>query len=275
MGLIDGAVAGILAIDAGNSKTDVCVVSADGDLLGSARGGPFRPHRVGATAAVASIAPAVAEALSRAGSVEVRHVAACLANADLPVEHEALEAAIGEAGWAPSYEVVNDTFALLRAGLDSVTRRGGGLRRRDQLHRRAGGRQDGAVRRGRAHLRRLGRRWPPVAGGDVVGGPGRGRPRPRHRAAHRAPEALRALVDGRPDRSRSPRRLARGAVHGADARCCSPSPRAATRSPSTSCGARPTRSSRWRPPRSAASTRCRSRSTWCWAAACSPLATGC
>ena len=137
MGLIDGAVAGILAIDAGNSKTDVCVVSADGELLGSARGGPFRPHRVGAAAAVASIAPAVAEALSRAGSVEVRHVAACLANADLPVEHEALEAAIGEAGWAPSYEVVNDTFALLRAGLDSVARRRGGLRRRDQLHRRA------------------------------------------------------------------------------------------------------------------------------------------
>jgi N-acetylglucosamine kinase-like BadF-type ATPase len=116
VGLIDA----ILAIDAGNSKTDVCVVSADGDLLGSARGGPFRPHRVGAAAAVASIAPAVAEALSRSGSVEVRHVAACLANADLPVEHEALEAAIGEAGWAPSYEVVNDTFALLRAGLDSV-----------------------------------------------------------------------------------------------------------------------------------------------------------
>jgi N-acetylglucosamine kinase-like BadF-type ATPase len=115
VGLIDA----ILAIDAGNSKTDVCVVSADGELLGSARGGPFRPHRLGAAAAVASIAPAVAEALSRAGSIEVRHVAACLANADLPVEHEALEAAIGDAGWAPSYEVVNDTFALLRAGLDS------------------------------------------------------------------------------------------------------------------------------------------------------------
>ena len=97
------------------------MVSADGDLLGSARGGPFRPHRVGATAAVASIAPAVAEALSRAGvGARCAHVAACLANADLPVEHEALEAAIGEAGWAPSYEVVNDTFALLRAGLDSV-----------------------------------------------------------------------------------------------------------------------------------------------------------
>jgi N-acetylglucosamine kinase-like BadF-type ATPase len=120
VGLIPGVVDAILAIDAGNSKTDVCVVSADGELLGSARGGAFRPHLLGAAAAVASIAPAVAEALSRAGSVEVRHVAACLANADLPVEHEALEAAIGAAGWAPSYEVLNDTFALLRAGLDST-----------------------------------------------------------------------------------------------------------------------------------------------------------
>jgi N-acetylglucosamine kinase-like BadF-type ATPase len=109
----------VLAIDAGNSKTDVCIVSADGELLGSARGGPFRPHVVGAAAAVASIAPAVSEALSRAGSVSVRHVAACLANADLPVEHEALEAAIAATGWAPAYEVVNDTFALLRAGTDT------------------------------------------------------------------------------------------------------------------------------------------------------------
>jgi N-acetylglucosamine kinase-like BadF-type ATPase len=115
VGLIDA----VLAIDAGNSKTDVCVVSADGELLGSARGGPFRPHVVGAAAAVASIAPAVAEALSRAGSVSVRHVAACLANADLPVEHEALEGAIAAAGWAPETEVVNDTFALLRAGTDT------------------------------------------------------------------------------------------------------------------------------------------------------------
>ena len=115
MGLTDA----VLAIDAGNSKTDVCVVSADGELLGSARGGPFRPHRVGAPAAIAAITPAVDDALRRAGSVSVRHVAACLANADLPVEHDALEAAIAAVGWAPSYEVVNDTFALLRAGLDS------------------------------------------------------------------------------------------------------------------------------------------------------------
>jgi N-acetylglucosamine kinase-like BadF-type ATPase len=115
-----GVIEAVLAIDAGNSKTDVCVVSADGALLGSARGGPFRPHLVGAVPALAGITPAVEAALSSAGDVQVRHVAACLANADLPVEHEALEAAIAQAGWAPSYEVVNDTFALLRAGLDET-----------------------------------------------------------------------------------------------------------------------------------------------------------
>jgi N-acetylglucosamine kinase-like BadF-type ATPase len=93
------------------------VVSAEGYLLGSARGGPFRPHLLGAVPAVAAIAPAVEEALAMAGDVEVRHVAACLANADLPVEIEALEEAIAGAGWAPANEVVNDTFALLRVGL--------------------------------------------------------------------------------------------------------------------------------------------------------------
>ena len=108
----------VLAIDAGNSKTDVCVVSVDGALLSSARGGPFRSDRVGAVAALAAISPAVDTAIATAGSVQIRHVAACLANVDLPVQHEAVDAAIAETGWAPSYEVVNDTFALLRAGLD-------------------------------------------------------------------------------------------------------------------------------------------------------------
>ena len=48
----------------------------------------------------------------------VRHVSACFANADLPVEQEALEEAVAARGWGESSEVFNDTFALLRAGLD-------------------------------------------------------------------------------------------------------------------------------------------------------------
>jgi N-acetylglucosamine kinase-like BadF-type ATPase len=115
--------AGVLAIDAGNSKTDVAVVAADGRLLGSARGGSFRPDRMGAEAAISGVAPLVDQACDEAGLEEVdgplaEHVSACLANADLPVEHEALEEAIGARGWGRSTEVFNDTFALLRAGLD-------------------------------------------------------------------------------------------------------------------------------------------------------------
>ena len=118
MGLNEPEVGAVLAIDAGNSKTDVCVVSPEGALLGRARGGPFRADRVGAGPALAAIAPAVEKAIAAAGTVPVRHVAACLANLDLPVQHQAVEEAVAATGWAPSYEVVNDTFALLRAGLD-------------------------------------------------------------------------------------------------------------------------------------------------------------
>jgi N-acetylglucosamine kinase-like BadF-type ATPase len=108
----------VLAVDAGNSKTDVALVAADGTVLATARGGSFRPHRLGADAAVAGLAPIVEEAVASAGPATVSHLSACLANVDLPVEHEALERAIAARGWAASSEVVNDTFALLRAGLD-------------------------------------------------------------------------------------------------------------------------------------------------------------
>jgi N-acetylglucosamine kinase-like BadF-type ATPase len=116
------APAAVLAIDAGNSKTDIALVTDDGAVRGTARGGAFRPDRLGAEAAVAERVPLVEHACAEAGlggdGPVARQVAACLANADLPVEHEALEAAIAARGWAGSIEVFNDTFALLRAGLD-------------------------------------------------------------------------------------------------------------------------------------------------------------
>jgi N-acetylglucosamine kinase-like BadF-type ATPase len=114
--------AAVLAIDAGNSKTDVAIVAMDGTVRGTARGGSFRPDRLGATAAVAGFEPLVEKARAAAGldgdGPVAQHVSACLANADLPVEHEALESAILAQGWGGSIEVFNDTFALLRAGLD-------------------------------------------------------------------------------------------------------------------------------------------------------------
>ena len=109
--------AGILAIDAGNSKTDVALVAEDGTLLATARGGGFRPHLVGAERAVRELLPlvvAVAESVGLelvVGDPLVRHVSACLANSDLPVELERLEHVIRAQGWGATTYVGNDTFA--------------------------------------------------------------------------------------------------------------------------------------------------------------------
>ncbi|MEV7321668.1 BadF/BadG/BcrA/BcrD ATPase family protein [Streptomyces sp. NPDC093970] len=112
-----GLTASVLAIDAGNSKTDVAVVAADGEVLATARGGGFRPPVVGVEQAVDEVAAAVTEAYAAAGATSAGHVSACLANADLPVEEEQLAAALAARGWGGSVTVRNDTFAILRAGV--------------------------------------------------------------------------------------------------------------------------------------------------------------
>ncbi|MYR55884.1 ATPase, partial [Streptomyces sp. SID625] len=112
-----GLTASVLAIDAGNSKTDVAVVAADGSVLATARGGGFRPPVVGVETAVDVLADAVTRACAEAGVASVAHVSACLANADLPVEEEQLAAALHARAWGTSVEVRNDTFAILRAGV--------------------------------------------------------------------------------------------------------------------------------------------------------------
>ncbi|MEU1662675.1 BadF/BadG/BcrA/BcrD ATPase family protein [Streptomyces sparsogenes] len=112
--------ASVLAIDAGNSKTDVALVGTDGTVLGTARGGGFLPPVVGAKAAVDSLAPLVARAAEAAGfdrPPRAEHVSACLANVDLPAEEEQLTPLLAAQGWGATVTVANDTFALLRAGV--------------------------------------------------------------------------------------------------------------------------------------------------------------
>ncbi|MGW2416179.1 N-acetylglucosamine kinase [Streptomyces tubercidicus] len=107
-----------LAVDAGNSKTDVALVATDGSVLATARGGGFRPPTVGTERAVDVLAPLVRTVLAQAGrAAPVDHLSAFLANADLPVEEARLTAGIADRGWARTVSVRNDTFALLRAGL--------------------------------------------------------------------------------------------------------------------------------------------------------------
>ncbi|MGY6018267.1 N-acetylglucosamine kinase [Streptomyces spinosirectus] len=112
-----GMTARVLAVDAGNSKTDVAVVAADGTVLATARGGGFRPPVVGVEAAVDTLAEAVRTAFAAAGVTSVDQVSACLANADFPVEEEQLAAALHARAWGSAVQVRNDTFAILRAGI--------------------------------------------------------------------------------------------------------------------------------------------------------------
>jgi N-acetylglucosamine kinase-like BadF-type ATPase len=109
----------VLAIDAGNSKTDAILVGHDGSLLHTARGGGFRPQTEGLPAALSTldqiVTPLLARLDARPGPA-VDHVAAYLAGADLPEEEAALHQALDARGWGASTHVGNDTFALLRAG---------------------------------------------------------------------------------------------------------------------------------------------------------------
>ncbi|MEU8773918.1 BadF/BadG/BcrA/BcrD ATPase family protein [Streptomyces sp. NPDC048606] len=116
--------AAVLAVDAGNSKTDVALIGYDGAVLGTGRAGGFQPPRVGVEAAVDVLGQAVAEAVAAAGlpacvpgAPYAARVSACLANADLPVEERRLARALQERGWGATTDVRNDTFAILRAGL--------------------------------------------------------------------------------------------------------------------------------------------------------------
>ncbi|MBM7053042.1 N-acetylglucosamine kinase [Streptomyces durocortorensis] len=110
----------VVAIDAGNSKTDVALIGEDGTVLATARGGGFQPPVVGVEAAIDVLAAALARAVAELPDPPVLsgHVSACLANADLPVEEAELATALEARGWGSSVEVRNDTFAILRAGVD-------------------------------------------------------------------------------------------------------------------------------------------------------------
>ena len=114
----------VLAIDGGNSKTDVALVADDGTLLASARGPGINAHEVGVDQTVLILDAVVKQAAAQLGRRHrwrsgwvAQHTVACLANADLPEEEAEHAAAVRAQGWSGTATVVNDTFAILRAGL--------------------------------------------------------------------------------------------------------------------------------------------------------------
>jgi N-acetylglucosamine kinase-like BadF-type ATPase len=119
----------VVAVDGGNSKTDLALVAADGTLLATVRG-PGMPLRL-SPETVQVIADLLSSAVTAAGAGTdhpgqpdlgrvARHTVACVANVDLPADERELERMLAARGWTESTLVANDTFAVLRAGLDDV-----------------------------------------------------------------------------------------------------------------------------------------------------------
>jgi N-acetylglucosamine kinase-like BadF-type ATPase len=122
-----GLIPAVLAIDGGNSKTDLALIAADGTLLAALRGPGASQEEYGVDGAMEILDGLVRAVAAKAGLPDglgplglgplARHTSACLAGADLPEEETALTAALLAQRWSPSAVAVNDTFAVLRAGL--------------------------------------------------------------------------------------------------------------------------------------------------------------
>jgi N-acetylglucosamine kinase-like BadF-type ATPase len=116
--------AAVLAIDGGNSKTDVALVSWDGTVLAARRGPGASQEDFGLDGALSRLTDLVRAVAAQAGldgsGLVARHTSACLAGADLPAEEAALTAALTARGWAQSAVAMNDTFAVLRGGTADV-----------------------------------------------------------------------------------------------------------------------------------------------------------
>lgn len=107
----------LLAVDGGNSKTDIAVLSTDGTVLSVVRTGGSCHQRIGLTGTVEVIRQGVLDAQRAAGVSGPASVAVlCLAGLDLPVDDDAVLAALAPLPLADRLELRNDTFAVMRAG---------------------------------------------------------------------------------------------------------------------------------------------------------------
>jgi N-acetylglucosamine kinase-like BadF-type ATPase len=115
------ALPAVLAIDVGNSKTDVALVGADGTVLGASRGPTASHQQVGAEAGFATLAEIVATTAIQAGLDPAARPAAqlavyCAAGVDLPSDERLLAKEMRKTRLAAADLVVNDCYGGLRAG---------------------------------------------------------------------------------------------------------------------------------------------------------------
>jgi N-acetylglucosamine kinase-like BadF-type ATPase len=105
----------LLAVDGGNAKTDLALLSSDGSVLSLVRGPGSSPHEHGIEGALDRIEALVIEAGAEG---PVAHAELLLAGVDFPSEVANVQDRARARGWAEHVAVANDTFAVLRAGTD-------------------------------------------------------------------------------------------------------------------------------------------------------------
>jgi N-acetylglucosamine kinase-like BadF-type ATPase len=111
----------VLAVDGGNSKTDVALVAEDGGLLAAVHGPTSSHQAVGVDVGMERLASLVAEAHAQAGAGAPERADVgvyCLAGADTPGDVRLLTARLATRGFARTDLLRNDSFAALRAGTD-------------------------------------------------------------------------------------------------------------------------------------------------------------
>ena len=107
----------VLGIDGGNSKVDVALADARGNLLGAVRGPSISHQAVGLDTGMARLAELATRLTDQADVA--RHadlVVATVAGADYPEDVRMLERAFARLDLGGEVVVLNDTFGALRAG---------------------------------------------------------------------------------------------------------------------------------------------------------------
>ena len=108
-----------LAVDGGNSKTDVLLGDESGAILGFVRGGTSSPHNIGLPGTIEVLGRLIRAVHEDAGlplGAPIEAIAVYLAGADLPIEVTRLRQAIEAQSWARRTIVDNDCFPMMRAG---------------------------------------------------------------------------------------------------------------------------------------------------------------
>jgi N-acetylglucosamine kinase-like BadF-type ATPase len=113
----------VLALDGGNSKTDLALVRADGEVVALVRGPLSSPHHIGLDGSLGVIDDLLTRACDEAGIANgdgpVAEIGELfLAGVDFPSEVDEMQQAVTARRLAQKVTVGNDTLAVLRAGTE-------------------------------------------------------------------------------------------------------------------------------------------------------------